>query len=65
MVYDAERGEKVNTGLAGLLVGGERGVQEVCDWVMVQPYVSRKLRVRAGRRVRAEKGLVSERKVAM
>lgn len=63
MVYDAERGEKVNTGLAGLLVGGERGVQEVCDRVMVQPYVSRKLRV--GRRVRAEKGLVSERKVAM
>lgn len=32
MVYDAERGE--NTGLAGLLVGGERGVQEVCDRVM-------------------------------
>lgn len=59
MVYDAERGEKVSTGLAGLLVGGERGVQEVCDRVMVQPYVSRKLRVRV------EKSLVSERKVAM
>lgn len=24
MVFDAERGEKVNTGLAGLFVGGER-----------------------------------------
>lgn len=38
MVYDAEQGEKVNTGLAGLLVGGERGVQEVCDRVRFQPH---------------------------